>query len=211
MVQFHPRLHQFNDGSRAVEVRKHAPSPIYMSEIEVNSRNSWQENSGIKAAAAETRFFDIMTKAFEGTDFKIRSKPKEFKNIYSKLPLDPLTLVGIYTPTKAWKHGIVPDYAIDNIKTGKTLYVEVKRQDGWVEGKESKAGRGNAHERLCRLFSTGLLKTLRLQGKIDSSALPFWAVLQGDITRDPKRVREIYLWFDEHSDHIFLWSDLKND
>src|SRR5882724_10539349 len=152
MVQFHPRLHQFNDGSRAVEVRKHAPSPIYMSEIEVNSRNSWQENSGIKAAAAETRFFDIMTKAFEGTDFKIHSKPKE-----------------------------------------------------------SKAGRGNEHERLCRLFSTGLLKTLRLQGKIDSSALPFWAVLQGDITRDPKRVREIYLWFDEHSDHIFLWSDLKND
>jgi len=44
---------------------------------------------------------------------------------------------------KKWKHGIVPDYAIDNIKTKKTLYIEVKRQDGWVEGKSRSAGRGN--------------------------------------------------------------------
>ena len=50
----------------------------------------------------------------------------------------------IYTPSKKkWRHGVVPDYAIDNIKTHKTLYVEVKRQDGWVEGKTRSDGRGN--------------------------------------------------------------------
>ena len=178
----------------------------------MSNRNSWQKTGGIKAAAAETKFFQIMTQAFVGTNFQIRAKPKEFKNLYSKSILSPELQIGIYVPSKAYKkHGIVPDYAIDNVVTGKTLYVEVKRQDGWVEGKKSSAGRGNAHERLCKLFSTGLLKVLRSQGKIDEKALPFWVVLQGDITRDPKRVREIAMWFDEFDSHFFLWSSLKDD
>ena len=50
---------------------------------------------------------------------------------------------------------------LNNIKTKKTIYVEVKRQDGWVEGKERKAGRGNAHERSNKFFTPGLQRLLR--------------------------------------------------
>jgi hypothetical protein len=89
------------------------------------------------------------------------------------------------------KHGVFPDFAIDNKKTGKTIYVEVKRQDGWVENKKRSAGRGNAHERLCKYFTPGLLQILRKQGKIEEPNLPFWIIFQGDITRDPCRVREV--------------------
>jgi type II restriction enzyme MunI len=69
-------------------------------------------------------------------------------------------LAAIYTPPagRYGRHGIIPDFAIDNLKTKKPLYVEVKRQDGWVEGKEKSAGRGNAHERSCKFFTPGLLK-----------------------------------------------------
>jgi type II restriction enzyme MunI len=174
---------------------------------ELRKRTIWQDISGGKATVAEKTFFSVFTKEFEGTDFRIRSKPKEFKNIYSKVVLSDETRAAIYSPDETWVHGMAPDYAIDNTKTGKILYVEVKRQDGWVEGKTRSAGRGNAHERSNKLFTPGLMKLMREHGKISADALPFWVVFQGDIARDPKRVREITFWYGGYEAHFFLWSD----
>ncbi|MBU1298981.1 MAG: MunI family type II restriction endonuclease, partial [Bacteroidetes bacterium] len=111
---------------------------------------------------------------------------------------------------ETWVHGVVPDFAIDNLKTKKTLYVEVKRQDGWVEEKPRKAGRGNAHERSCKFFTPGLQKILRKYGKLGKNILPFWVVFQGDIARDPKRVREVHCWYTGCSEHFFFWSNTKD-
>ncbi|MBT8829506.1 MunI family type II restriction endonuclease, partial [Lactobacillus delbrueckii subsp. bulgaricus] len=33
----------------------------------------------------------------------------------------------------------------------------------------------------------------------------FWVVLEGDITRDPKRNREIAFWFDVYDKNYFMW------
>ena len=50
------------------------------------------------------------------------------------------------------------------------------------------------------------MKAYRRIGKItDPSILPFWVVLEGDITRDPKRNREISFWFDEYDKNFFMW------
>lgn len=174
---------------------------------ELRKRAIWQDASGGKAGVAEKNFYTIMSKEFENTDFRIRAKPREFKDIYSKIVLSKEMLANIYNPDETWSHGVIPDYAIDNVKTKKTLYVEVKRQDGWVEGKPRKAGRGNAHERSNKLFTPGLLKILRGLGNLGDHVLPFWVVFQGDIARDPKRVREIHCWYGEHSAHFFLWSN----
>src|SRR3989344_3103515 len=115
---------------------------------ELRKRNIWQDLSGEKAVNAEKTFFEVFEKEFKGSDFEIMSKPKLFNNIYSGIVLDEEILKEIYTPEgETWRHGLLPDYAIINKKTKKILFVEVKRQDGWVEGKERKAGRGNAHER----------------------------------------------------------------
>ena len=57
--------------------------------------------------------------------------------------------------------GVSPDFSITNTRTGKILFGEIKRQDGWVEGKDPSAGRGNAHERMCKLFTPGLLNAYR--------------------------------------------------
>ena len=116
----------------------------------------------------------------------------------------------IAPPSAIKKHGVFPDYAIDNIKTKKTIYIEVKRQDGWVEGKKRADGRGNAHERSCKFFTPGLMKILQKKGNLGSNVIPFWTVFQGDITRDPCRVREITCWYDEYKAHYFFWRDSKN-
>ncbi len=173
----------------------------------LRKRENWQDASGGRANAAEKSFYQVFLREFEGSDFRIRPRPREFIDIYSKILLPEEVLAAIYNPNETWTHGVIPDYAIDNIKTHKTLYVEVKRQDGWVEGKLRKAGRGNAHERSCKFLTPGLLKILRKRGKLGKNVLPFWVVFQGDIARDPKRVREIHCWYAGYSAHFFLWSN----
>ena len=108
--------------------------------------------------------------------------------------------------------GVSPDFAIRNIKSGKILFGEIKRQDGWVENKSPSAGRGNAHERMCKLFTPGLLKKYReVSGIKDENILPFWVILEGDITRDPKRNREIAFWFDTFDKNFFMWRPQMTD
>lgn len=174
-------------------------------------REKWQDYSGKNAGHAEKSFYEAFKIIFEKTEYKIRSKPKEFNKIYVAVKLSKQELSEIYNPRVAvTKHGVSPDYAIDNTKTGKSMYVEVKRQDGWVEGKDRAAGRGNAHERSNKFFTPGLLKILRAQGKLGDKVIPFWTVFQGDITRDPCRVREIKLWYDDKEAHYFLWRNAKD-
>jgi hypothetical protein len=183
-----------------------------MGKNELSGRDIWQDYSGEHASHAEKKFYRAFMNYFQGTDFRIREKPNELKNIYVDYPLPPDVESSIYHPDEPiTHHGISPDYAIENLRTHKILYVEVKRQDGWVEGKPRSAGRGNAHERACKLFTPGLINIYRYYGNIRPPALPFWIVFQGDITRDPCRVREIYAWFCGPSPHFFLWNDKMSD
>lgn len=174
-------------------------------------RKKWQDYSGKNAGGAEKKFFDVFNEIFEGTEYKIRAQPQEFKNIYVDYKLSKQVLSEIYTPPEPiTKHGFSPDCAIDNTETNKTMYVELKRQDGWVEGGTRPDGRGNAHERSCKFFTPGLLKILREKGKIQEDALPFWTVFQGNITRDPCRVREVTCWYEGYPAHYFFWRDASN-
>ena len=180
-----------------------------MGSNELRTRTIWQDRSGFLAGKAEHSFHNVFIEAFKGSNFSVRANPQEFNKIYVDFPLSEKVKREIYTPdTPIKKHGITPDYAIDHIESKKTLYVEVKRQDGWVEGKPRSAGRGNAHERSCKYFTPGLLKLLREQGGMGSECLPFWTVFIGDISRDPCRVREVTCWFDEFSEHFFFWRDM---
>ncbi|MCR4313290.1 MAG: MunI family type II restriction endonuclease [Candidatus Roizmanbacteria bacterium] len=174
-------------------------------------RKKWQDYSGKNAGVAEKDFFETFKILFEGTEFRIRPQPNEFSKIYVDYPLSEKELSEIYTPEKhIARHGVFPDYAIDNLETNKTIYIEVKRQDGWVEGGKRSDGRGNAHERSCKFFTPGLQKILRKEGNLGDDILPFWTVFQGDITRDPCRVREITCWYDDLDAHFFFWRDSKN-
>jgi len=169
-------------------------------------RAKWQDYGGANAAIAEAAFFNSFDKVFFGTQYKIRPKPKEFNKIYVDVALSDQEISEIYIPDiEITRHGVFPDYAIDNLDTGKTIYIEVKRQDGWVEGGKRSDGRGNAHERSCKFFTPGLLGILRFHSGIEAPNLPFWTVFQGDITRDPCRVREITCWYGDFRQNFFFW------
>jgi hypothetical protein len=51
---------------------------------------------------------------------------------------------------------------------------------------------------------------IREASEISDDILPFWVVLVGDITRDPKRNREIAFWFQEYDKNFFMWRDTEN-
>lgn len=180
-----------------------------MGKQELSKRKNWQDASGEKASTAEQNLYDVFTDYFTDTNYILYTKPKHLKNLYSKINLPPEVILEIFNPEidldkKNW--GVSPDFAIENKITKKIIFGEIKRQDGWVENTNQSAGRGNAHERLCKLFTPGLIKAYREAGKIlDETILPFWVVFEGDITRDPKRVREISFWFDKYTQNYFMW------
>lgn len=172
----------------------------------LRKRKNWQTISGGKALDQEKLFKNAFLREFKkSNEFILRRNPQEFEHIYEKVKLSKQVEDAIYSPGRTWTHGISIDFAIENKKTKKTLYIEVKRQDGWVEGKPSSAGRGNAHERSSKFFAPGLVKILREKGKLGNDVLPFWVVFAGDIARDPKRVREITFWYNGFPDHFFMW------
>ncbi len=180
-----------------------------MAKKELAGRDNWQTQSGTKASKAEKNLYKVFKEHLKGTEYILHEKPKHLKSLYAQVHLPDYVVSQIYNPPIAietTKWGVSPDFAIENTKTGKILFGEIKRQDGWVEGKDPSAGRGNAHERLCKLFTPGLLKAYRAIGRIQAeNILPFWVVFVGDITRDPKRNREVAFWFDEYDKNFFMW------
>ncbi len=188
-----------------------------MSTQELRKRANWQTISGAKALKIEELFQTSLQSALNGAypnQFLVDRHPNEFGDIYSTYPLSPETRSKIYdidvTAKNAngkvkYKWGISMDFAVRNLTNGKILFGEIKRQDGWVETTNMQAGRGNAHERSCKYFTPGLMKVIRETGGLSEEILPFWLVIVGDITRDPRRNREIAYWFQDYTKNYYMW------
>lgn len=193
-----------------------------MSTQELRKRTNWQASSGAKALKTEEIFQNSLQTALNSLfpeTFLIERHPKEFNDIYSTYPLPQDVLNKIYNidmsekksngkPKYEW--GISMDFAIRNLKNDKILFGEIKRQDGWIETTNMQAGRGNAHERSCKYFTPGLMRILRKTSRLSEEILPFWLVIVGDITRDPRRNREIAYWFQEYTKNYYMWRDTNN-
>lgn len=190
-----------------------------MTTRELRKRINWQTVSGWKALKTEELFQRSLQVALDSAypnRFTVERHPNEFKDIYSRVSLPKDVLDKIYNVDTAelnskgkpkYRWGISMDFAIRNKNNGKTLFGEIKRQDGWTETTSMQAGRGNAHERSCKYFTPGLLRIIREKSKLSDEILPFWIVIVGDITRDPRRNREIAYWFQEYSKNYYMWRD----
>lgn len=193
-----------------------------MGKQELKKRTNWQTLSGKKALKAEEIFQISLQTALNSVfpnQFEVERHPKEFNDIYSTYVLPEDISKKIYNIDVSekdengnfkYKWGISMDFAIRNKNNGKVLFGEIKRQDGWVENTDPSAGRGNAHERCCKYFTPGLTRILRKASNLSDDILPFWVVFVGDITRDPKRNREIAFWFQEYTKNYFMWRDIKD-
>lgn len=182
-----------------------------MATQELRKRANWQTISGAKALKTEVLFQTSLQSALDGAypnQFLVDRHPKEFSDIYSTYPLPQDTLDKIYNvDVEKYKWGITMDFAIRNKSNNKTLFGEIKRQDGWIETTNMAAGRGNAHERSCKYFTPGLMRVIRKASGLSDEILPFWLVIVGDITRDPRRNREIAYWFQEYTKNFYMWRD----
>ena len=189
-----------------------------MASSELRNRANWQTISGFRALETEVKFKVALQSALDSVykEQFVIEKPTEFGDIYSKYILPDEVLEEIYNvditelklngnPKFSW--GINMDFVIRNLENKKSLFGEIKRQDGWIETTNMAAGRGNAHERSCKYFTPGLLRVIREASGITDEIPPFWVVLVGDITRDPRRNREIAFWFQEYSMNFYMWRD----
>jgi len=193
-----------------------------MATNELRKRANWQTISGAKALKTEELFQASLQSALDAVypgQFEVDRHPKEFGDIYSTYLLPQDVLEKIYNvdiserkangkPKYEW--GISMDFAIRNKSNWKILFGEIKRQDGWIETTNMQAGRGNAHERSCKYFTPGLMKIIRKTGGLSEEILPFGLVIVGDITRDPRRNREIAYWFQEYTKNYYMWRDTNN-
>ena len=193
-----------------------------MATQELRKRANWQTISGAKALDTEKLFQESLQSALNSVfpgRFLVDRHPREFGDIYSTYPLPQEVLSKIYNvdiherkangkPKYEW--GISMDFAIRNLQNGKVLFGEIKRQDGWTETTNMQAGRGNAHERSCKYFTPGLMRILRETSGLSEEILPFWLVIVGDITRDPRRNREIAYWFQEYTKNYYMWRDTRD-
>lgn len=188
-----------------------------MASSELRNRANWQTISGLRALKTEEKFRSSLQIALDSVypdQFLVDDRPNDFSDIYSTYSLSDDVLSKIYNidvtevnangnPRYSW--GINMDFAIRNLNNNKVLFGEIKRQDGWIETTNMAAGRGNAHERSCKYFTPGLLKVLREKSGISNEILPFWVVFVGDITRDPRRNREIAFWFQGYKNNFYMW------
>ncbi len=190
-----------------------------MATQELRKRANWQTISGDKALKTEELFQISLQNALNSVypgQFLVERHPREFGDIYSTYSLPEEVTEKIFNvnihekkpngkPKYEW--GISMDFAVRNLVNNKILFGEIKRQDGWVENTNMQAGRGNAHERSCKYFTPGLMRLLRKAGGLSEEILPFWLVIVGDITRDPRRNREIAFWFQEYTKNYYMWRD----
>lgn len=142
--------------------------------------------------------------------YMVRTKPK-LRGIYSLAAIPEYIENKLYVPKNSKPRGIELDFSITNRNTGKTIFGEVKNQKGCIDKNTVKDGRGNAHERLTRYFSPGLLKIMRAAGNIQPPDYPFWVVLTGGITKDYHHNRELALWFEGAEGHYFMWDDVRDE
>ena len=123
-----------------------------MARNELRGRDNWQTASGPGglAGTAEKNLYNAFRGAFRGTIYEFSDHPTDLKHLYEDVDLPEEVLAKIFCPDentmknakkRGW--GVSPDFSITNTETGKILFGEIKRQDGWVEGKDPSATRMN--------------------------------------------------------------------
>ena len=149
-------------------------------------RGNWQEEASERGQAGEGSFEAVMRAHLEGAPFEVAAKPTDLAGIYGALT----DARGRERP-----HGIRPDYAIRGVASGRTVYVEIKRQ----------RAAGNAHERACKYLTPGILGAMREIGRHPPDAIPVWCVFTNGIATDPRYMQEIMFWFSGIEDNVLLW------
>lgn len=149
------------------------------------ARENWQAEANKRGAESEVKFHEVMASALQCLpglgDYNVVAQPDDLRRIFG-----------------GGRWGVRPDAAVINKETGRTVFVEVKRQNP----------RGNAHERACKYFAPGLVAAARKKGNIHQDDFPFFLVFTNGLATSEKYAEEISFWFSapEVENHFLLWN-----
>lgn len=157
-----------------------------MAREHLSARDNWQTEGNFRGNEAEQAFQAVMAQYLDER-FETSYKPTDLNGIYGR-------------HATGRPHGIVPEYVIRNVKTGKAIFVEIKRQ----------RAAGNAHERACKYFAPGVIASAQKIANQPGDILPFWWIFSNGIATDPRYRREILHWFKNIESHVLLWEDIND-
>lgn len=159
-----------------------------MAREHLEGREEWQGEAGARGMKAEDVFHIIMTLYLRETEFEVTKKPRSLQGIY-----------GRHVRTGR-SHGIIPESEIRNVRNGKMIWVEIKRQ----------RAAGNAHERACKYFMPGIVESARNIGGHSEDVIPFWLIFTNGIATSPRYRQEILHWFCGREENLLLWESLSD-
>ena len=151
-------------------------------------RENWQAEANQRGGASEDIFQSVMGEVLQLDGlghYQISRKPHDLARLYGE--------------GKKW--GIRPDFSVRNNNTGRTAFIEVKRQNP----------RGNAHERACKYLAPGIVGAGRQYGNIRPEHFPFFWIFTNGLTTSTKYSSEIEFWFSSPDNpkmrnHLLLWN-----
>ncbi len=148
----------------------------------LESRDKWQDEAALRGMTAENQFHEVLSRHIAKLEVgvTVSKRPKDLEGIY-----------GLHASGRP--HGIRPDAAIHG--PHKSIFVELKRQ----------RAAGNAHERACKYFAPGILRSGRKIAKQPQDVIPFWWIFTNGIAEDERYAREIAHWFQGAEGHVLLW------
>ena len=150
------------------------------------ARKNWQAEANRRGLAGEAKIFRVLQSAFAELPglgaYRVEDNPKH--------------LSGLYGPNGQW--GVRPDAAVTNVETGRTVFVEAKRQNP----------RGNAHERACKYLAPGMVSAGREKGNIREDDFPFFLIFANGLAANERYGSAIAFWFSNSplENHFLLWS-----
>lgn len=149
----------------------------------LEGRDKWQDEAALRGLAAEDHFHSVLSRhvATLADGIRLERSPNDLAGIY-----------GVHATGRP--HGIRPDHALYG-PAGRAVYVEMKRQ----------RAAGNAHERACKYFTPGILRSGRTIAKQPDGVIPFWWIFTNGVAEDERYVREITHWFQGVEGHVLLW------
>lgn len=149
------------------------------------SRDNWQRESAVRGGEVELAFDAVMRAYTKDTKYTYTRQPSDLRGIYGQHPA-------------GGPHGVRPDSVVRNGETGRSIFVEVKRQ----------GDRGNAHERACKYFTPGIISSTRKIAKQPKGVIPFWWIFAGGMATSARYVQEIRHWFLGVEGNLLLWQSI---
>lgn len=170
-----------------------------MAREHLENRGPWQGKGVARGRGAEDVFHAPMSRHLKGADISAVHKPKDLKGIYGEVEID-VRRKGKLPGARFKEYGIEPEYALRHKKTGRMIFVEIKRQ----------RDRGNAHERACKYMMPGIVESARVIAQQPVGVVPFWWIFTNGLATSPRYIREIRHWFRGREAHLLLWENVRN-